>query len=344
MHLNFSPFQHRKQFRSPKRLPQTWQSSRYRATLIQPFTLPSYLHYRFGMILGRSADAQTLPPHLAQSWAGSRAGMMRYLSNHQPKLVCLDLDFEQSYIEHWADACQCSHRPLFLRVPPHPALAYRRLQGLWGVQGLQSVQGLPRSQSLAWLLKRSCDVLTAAGLLLLLSPLILAIAALVKLTSPGPVFFRQWRVGQRGQLFQIFKFRTMDLDAAARHRDVMGTQQGLNKHQQDPRITPLGHWLRKSSLDELPQLLNVLRGEMSLVGPRPWALYDAVQIRPQERSRLRALPGITGLWQVSGRSTLLDIDQVTLLDLKYLETWSLWNDFKILLMTLPSVLFAKGAC
>ena len=325
MQLNFSPFQPRKSSRRSPRSSLNWQP-RYSTSLVQPFLLPSYLHHRLGIIVGNHTEAQQLSPRFSQGWTGSRSGMLRYLSDHDPKLVCLDLDFEQSYIERWADVCLGRDRPLYLRVPSCPTLMRERLAGL------------------SWRIKRGCDGLAAVALLLLLSPLMLALALLIKLTSPGPVFFRQWRVGERGKLFRIFKFRTMSSDAAARHQEIMGNQRGLNKQTHDPRVTSLGHWLRKSSLDELPQLLNVLRGEMSLVGPRPWALYDAVQIRPEDRKRLRALPGITGLWQVSGRSKLLDIDTVTQLDLDYLRRWSLWSDFKILLMTLPSVLLAKGAC
>lgn len=326
MHLNFSAFQSRKRYRQPKRSPLSWNASRYQAVLVQPFALPPYLHHRMGVLIGTRAEAQDFSLCLSQGWASSRLGMARYLSDHHPKQVCLDPEFEQSYIERWAEVCREGDRPVFLRVPADPALARK---------------GLNR---LAWGLKRGCDGLAALVLLGVLSPVMLAIALLIPLTSPGPIFFRQWRVGQRGQLFRIFKFRTMGVDAAARHRDVMGHQQGLNKQLCDPRVTALGHWLRKSSLDELPQLFNVLLGEMSLVGPRPWALYDAVQIRPEDRRRLRALPGITGLWQVSGRSQILDIDKVTQLDLDYVQTWSLWGDLKILLMTLPSVLLAKGAC
>ena len=236
--------------------------------------------------------------------------------------VYLDLDFEQNFVENWADACLEKKKRIFIRIPSP-------------LKGPESL--------LQWLLKRGGDWVSAAILMLLLSPLMLGIALLIKLSSPGPILFRQWRVGQNGQLFRICKFRTMVQDAALRHKDVMGTQAGLNKCKNDPRVTPLGDWLRKTSLDELPQLLNVLMGHMSLVGPRPWALYDAAKLRPDHLHRLKAMPGITGLWQVTKRSELLDIDQVTLLDLHYLENWSLGHDFRILLMTIPSVIQQRGA-
>ncbi len=240
--------------------------------------------------------------------------------------VYLNLDNAQQSLEYWADVCRTSGKVSLVRVPSSRTVFARQ------------------SDRLNWSLKRLCDWSAAVVILTLLSPLLLLLALLIKVSSPGPVFFRQWRVGQNGQLFRIFKFRTMTAGAERQHRLVMGQQQGLNKCENDPRVTPLGRFMRKSSLDELPQLLNVLTGEMSLVGPRPWALYDAVQLKPSDRHRLRALPGITGLWQVSVRSKLLDIDRVTGLDLHYIKTWSLINDLKILLKTLPSVIQGRGAC
>lgn len=171
----------------------------------------------------------------------------------------------------------------------------------------------------------------------------LGLMLLMQVYSPGPIFFQQWRVGERGKLFRVLKFRTMMVDAEKLHHQVMGNQKGLHKREDDPRVTPLGRWLRKYSLDELPQLINVLRGEMSLVGPRPWALYDAVRISPEGQKRLRALPGITGVWQVEARSNLLELEAVNRCDLEYLRTWSLWGDLKILLLTLPKVLSGFGA-
>ena len=134
--------------------------------------------------------------------------------------------------------------------------------------------------------------MTASVLLLVLSPVFFVLAWLILISSPGSLFFRQWRVGKGGQLFQIIKFRSMTMDAEKNHHQVMGNQAGLHKHQDDPRVTNLGRWMRRYSLDELPQLINVLRGEMSLVGPRPWALYDALRLGPSAKKRLKALPGI----------------------------------------------------
>jgi lipopolysaccharide/colanic/teichoic acid biosynthesis glycosyltransferase len=192
-------------------------------------------------------------------------------------------------------------------------------------------------------MKRALDFLAAAILLLLFSPILLVLMVSIPMDSPGPIFFQQWRVGERGKLFRIIKFRTMTVGADDLHHQVMAKQSGLHKLENDPRVTPFGYWMRRCSLDELPQLINVLRGEMSLVGPRPWALYDALQIECQGRQRLNALPGITGAWQVGARSNLRNVSQVNAIDLNYLRHWSIQQDFKILLRTIPKVVAGTGA-
>lgn len=237
--------------------------------------------------------------------------------------ICLDPALGEKGLKFWADASEQAQKQVYLRIPPHPKL--------------------PRKPSPRWWLKRASDWGATTLLLLVLTPVMLGLALLVQTSSPGPIFFRQWRVGKRGKLFQVFKFRTMVADAEERHHEVMGDQQGLHKREDDPRITPLGRWMRKYSLDELPQLFNVLRGEMSLVGPRPWALYDALRISPAGRRRLKATPGITGPWQVEARSKLLDLEAVNNRDLEYLRGWSLGRDLKILLMTIPKVISGFGA-
>jgi exopolysaccharide biosynthesis polyprenyl glycosylphosphotransferase len=182
--------------------------------------------------------------------------------------------------------------------------------------------------------------------LILASPLMLVTAIGVKLTSPGPVLFRQERIGLKGQAFGVYKFRSMRVGADAELAELLRAQgtadRPLFKVDDDPRITPFGAFIRKYSLDELPQLFNVLKGEMSLVGPRPQraeevALYDNAAGR-----RLLVKPGITGLWQVSGRSNLSWEDTVRL-DLYYAENWSFIDDFVILLWTIRTVLQSKGA-
>lgn len=212
------------------------------------------------------------------------------------------------------------------------------------------------SAKLARGIKRMLDFFGSAALLLLCLGLFLVIALLIKLTSKGPVLFRQTRIGQHGKAFTFLKFRSMYVNNDATiHRDYVARfiagrkelssdgQSGIYKITNDPRITPLGLFLRKTSLDELPQLLNVLSGEMSLVGPRPPVLYEFQQYDVWHRRRvLEIKPGITGLWQVSGRSRT-SFDEMVRLDLQYAREWSLWLDLKILLRTPKAVVFGNGA-
>jgi lipopolysaccharide/colanic/teichoic acid biosynthesis glycosyltransferase len=213
-------------------------------------------------------------------------------------------------------------------------------------------------RSLARAAKRVIDVLASTVLLILLLPVFAAIAAAIKLTSQGPVLFRQERMGQFGKRFQFLKFRSMYLNNAPTiHQEYVrefiagkntakpsdSKQSTVYKITNDPRVTPVGRFLRKTSLDELPQFWNVLIGEMSLVGPRPPVPYEyAVYEHWHRRRVLEVQPGITGLWQVSGRSRTT-FDEMVRLDLRYATTWSLWLDFKILLATPKAVLSSKGA-
>ncbi len=193
--------------------------------------------------------------------------------------------------------------------------------------------------------KRAIDVAGAAALIVALAPVFVLAAVLVKLSGPGPVFFRQERIGRNKRSFQLLKFRSMVADAEARKRELahLNEMSGpVFKIRDDPRVTPVGRWLRKLSIDELPQLFNVLSGEMSLVGPRP-PLPDEVDLYDwSDRRRLSVKPGITCLWQISGRNTL-SFEQWMELDRKYIENRSTWLDLKILLKTLPVVLLGRGA-
>ncbi|HNT06468.1 MAG TPA: sugar transferase [Anaerolineae bacterium] len=196
--------------------------------------------------------------------------------------------------------------------------------------------------------KRAMDLLLASLLLALLSPLILLIAVAIRLGSPGPALFRQTRVGLNGRHFTMLKFRSMyngcdqTVHQRLARRFVNGqARQSVYKVVGDVRITPLGRWLRKTSLDELPQLVNVLRGEMSLVGPRPVVPYEVEQYTPYQRQRLYAVPGMTGLPQVSGRSGLT-FDKIVRLDLEYIRHRSIGLDIWILLRTIPAVLAARA--
>jgi exopolysaccharide biosynthesis polyprenyl glycosylphosphotransferase len=196
------------------------------------------------------------------------------------------------------------------------------------------------------LLKRSCDVLGSAIGLLLLSPLLLAVAVAIRLDSPGGALYRQPRRGRRGSTFNIVKFRTMRVGAEQDRSQVLHMNEvdgPLFKIKGvDPRVTRVGAFLRRTSLDELPQLWNVLKGEMSLVGPRPFVVYEADQITGWALRRLDMTPGITGLWQVLGRNDM-PFEEMTKLDYLYVTNWSVWWDFKILCQTIPVVLGKRGA-
>jgi exopolysaccharide biosynthesis polyprenyl glycosylphosphotransferase len=192
--------------------------------------------------------------------------------------------------------------------------------------------------------KRVFDVVVAGTLLVVLSPLFAVVAAAIKLTSPGPVMFRQFRSGQNRQPFRMYKFRTMGVDAEqqraalAEFNHVDGP---IFKMKDDPRVTRVGEWLRKTSLDELPQLINVLRGEMSLVGPRPFPVDESEKITGWATIRFSVPPGMTGLWQVSGRNAL-DYDDLRHLDYVYAASWSFGWDLRILLQTPATVLLRRG--
>jgi exopolysaccharide biosynthesis polyprenyl glycosylphosphotransferase len=196
-------------------------------------------------------------------------------------------------------------------------------------------------------LKRFLDVVGALVGIIILAPVFMTIAIAIKLSSPGSIFFRQERIGLHGKVFHIWKFRTMITNASAMQTDLEAKNQikdGIMfKIQKDPRIIPIGHFLRRTSLDELPQLFNVLSGQMSLVGPRPLPLRDVERFDSWHHIRHQVLPGITGLWQISGRSDIEEFDDAARLDLYYIDNWSLNLDLDILLETIRVVLFGKGA-
>jgi exopolysaccharide biosynthesis polyprenyl glycosylphosphotransferase len=193
-------------------------------------------------------------------------------------------------------------------------------------------------------IKRALDVVGAAVLIVVLLPVLLAIAVAIKLDSRGPIFFRQSRVGKAGKRFDVLKFRTMYMDAEARRDELLADSIDPNwlHLENDPRITRVGRRLRHLSLDELPQLWNVLRGEMSLVGPRPLIEAEDKMIGGWGRSRLDLTPGITGVWQVLGR-TNIPFEEMVKLDYLYVTNWSLWTDIRLILRTLPVVVTRRGA-
>ena len=195
-------------------------------------------------------------------------------------------------------------------------------------------------------IKRIIDIigsLVGLAITLVLTPFI---ALAIKLDSPGPVFFAQKRVGKNGRYFKLYKFRSMYIDAEARKKELMAQNEmdgPMFKVEHDPRITKIGAFLRKTSLDELPQFYNILIGNMSLVGTRPPTIDEFKQYDLYYRRRLSIKPGLTGLWQVSGRSDITDFKEVVKLDLEYIDNWSLSSDIRILLMTVWVVIMKKGA-
>jgi lipopolysaccharide/colanic/teichoic acid biosynthesis glycosyltransferase len=215
------------------------------------------------------------------------------------------------------------------------------------------IASVPTSESRASAIAcRALDIAGSAVLLVVLAPLFALIALAIALDSPGHAIFRQRRVGRGGRLFTVNKFRTMQSKASAQqHKDYVlqliatdaaDKDSDLFKLSADSRVTRVGRVLRKSSLDELPQLWNVLRGDMSLVGPRPTLDYEVEKYPPSWYTRFAVRPGMTGLWQVSGRSRLT-YEQMVQLDIEYARTRSLWLNIKILFRTIPAVLFARGA-
>jgi len=241
---------------------------------------------------------------------------------------------EAEGIEAWVSANFI--QTLFTRVQfdqfaGHPLLIYRT------------------TPAVSWELvaKRILDILGAFILLILTSPIMLLVAIFIRRSSPGPVIFSQNRSGLHGRAFRMYKFRSMVTNAeqARAELEVRNEMSGpVFKVKDDPRVTALGHWLRKTSLDELPQLWNVLRGEMSLVGPRPLPLYETANFGDvTQRRRMSVRPGLTCLWQVRGRNQINDFKDWVQLDLEYIDRWSLWLDLKILLRTVPVVLFGWGA-
>jgi lipopolysaccharide/colanic/teichoic acid biosynthesis glycosyltransferase len=192
--------------------------------------------------------------------------------------------------------------------------------------------------------KRAFDLLGASLGLLAVLPLMVLIVVAIKLDSPGPVLFRQQRVGRRGARFQMLKFRTMVPDAEALKeslRDRNEAREGLFKIAQDPRVTRVGRLLRRTALDELPQLLNILKGEMSLVGPRPLVVEEDASIEGSQRRRLELMPGMTGPWQILGPARV-SLAEMVAIDCLYVADWTLWSDVKILLRTVGHVIGRRG--
>ncbi|MCO5225738.1 MAG: sugar transferase [Thermomicrobiales bacterium] len=277
--------------------------------------------------LGGTADVNTL----TQQW-------------HIDEVFIVEEDHSHETISRMIESCR-SQGVEFQVVPELLQISLDRVD-------ISEINGVPlmgvRDASISgWqaVLKRGSDIVTSSILLILLGIPALIIAWAIRRDSTGSVFYRQQRIGQNGHPFMMVKFRTM-VTTADSLRDAVVERSGadvrLYKDKDDPRITGVGRWLRKYSIDELPQIWNVFKGDMTFVGPRPPLPREVAEYQPWHQQRLLVRPGMTGLWQVSGRSELT-FDQMVRLDLYYAENWSLWLDIKIVLRTIPAVIFGRGA-
>jgi exopolysaccharide biosynthesis polyprenyl glycosylphosphotransferase len=277
---------------------------------------------------------------------GSLASLEQVLGGAErvDEVIIADPDFPQDDAVELVD--QCHRRGVRVRIAPSTMeILIHRAEFVPGQSVPLFELAPPVFEGIDFALKRTFDIVGATLLLIVLSPLLLAITLAVRLSSRGPVVFRSMRRGIGERPFACLKFRTMHTDAEQSQADLEELNEAsgaLFKIRDDPRLTPIGRLLRRFSLDELPQLVNVLRGEMSLVGPRPLPERDYAMLEDWHRKRYLVIPGVTGLWQVSGRSEL-DFDDLVHLDFIYLENWSLALDVTILLKTIPAVLSRRGA-
>ena len=260
------------------------------------------------------------------------------------EVIIADPDFPQEQAVELVD--QCHRRGVTVRIAPSTMeILVHRAEFVPGASVPLFELRPPVFDGFDYAVKRSFDFVAASLLILFMSPLLAIIAVAVWVTSRGPVLYRSWRPGIGGEPFACFKFRTMRSDADQVQADLESLNEAsgaLFKIRDDPRMTPIGRLLRRYSLDELPQLFNVVLGQMSLVGPRPLPQRDFDQLEDWHKKRYLVLPGVTGLWQVSGRSEL-DFDDLVRLDFLYLERWSIGLDLSILMKTVPAVLTRRGA-
>jgi exopolysaccharide biosynthesis polyprenyl glycosylphosphotransferase len=276
---------------------------------------------------------------------GSIEDVGRIVERHKlDEVIIADPAFPQQEAVELVDACH--QRGVRVHVAPSTMeILIHRAEFVPGQSVPLFELKPPVFEGVDFAMKRTFDVIVASLLLLLLSPLLIGMSLAVRFTSRGPILYRSIRPGIGGAPFACLKFRTMYRDADERQRELEQLNEAsgaIFKIKDDPRVTPIGRLLRRYSLDELPQLLNVLKGEMSLVGPRPLPLRDFERLESWHKKRYLVLPGITGLWQVSGRSDL-DFDDLVRLDFLYLERWSPFLDLTILVKTIPAVLMKKGA-
>jgi exopolysaccharide biosynthesis polyprenyl glycosylphosphotransferase len=289
----------------------------------------------------------TVPTELFErDFAGAVHRLGALIDEHKLEAVVAPRHLQDVELEALVDVCLTSGCELFYSARSLQ-IADQRPRLFWIGDEPFFEFGTPALQGQQLVVKRCLDIAVGLTVSVLLSPVLVFIALAVRLDSAGPVFFSQDRAGLGGRRFRMHKFRTMRLGAddekeSLAHLNHTGDSR-LFKIPNDPRVTRMGALLRRWSLDELPQIWNVLRGEMSLVGPRPFFESDMEDYEAHHYRRLGAKPGLTGLWQVSGRSSVLDFEEVVRLDRQYIEQWSIWLDLSILLRTLPAVVRRSGA-
>ena len=293
-----------------------------------------------------SLKGEPLSPHLPVPHLGRADALGAYLTMNPVDEVYIAADVRRHFASLQSVVEVCERLGIPFAIPAHVFRLGRALPRDARAMAdgyVHYVLTVTRSAQDAF--KRVVDVALASAALAALAPLFLGVAAAIKLTSKGPVFFKQVRVGLRGRYFEMYKFRSMVVDAEARLTDLsaMNEQTGpVFKMRKDPRITPIGRLLRAYSIDELPQLFNILLGHMSIVGPRPPVPSEVAQYQPWQRRRLSVRPGLTCLWQVQGRNSI-GFDEWMLLDLQYVDQWSFAKDVALIGRTVPVVVSGKGA-
>ena len=297
------------------------------------------IDYEFVGVLAPGPDGTELP------LLGDLKALPRVLATHRvDEVILADSEFSERELLETVE--QAHRRGVKVRIAPKTTeLLVQRADYVPGQSVPLFEVRSPVFAGSQWVLKRAFDLVVSTVVLIAGLPLWLLISVGVTLTTPGPILYRDRRIGLGESEFDMLKFRTMYADAAEHQPYLEKANEAsgpLFKMRRDPRVTPVGGLLRRFSLDEVPQLLNVLRGQMSLVGPRPLPLRDYEQLEDWHRKRSNVLPGVTGLWQISGRSNL-GFDDLVRLDFYYLENWSVWMDVAILAKTIPAVVAGRGA-
>lgn len=324
-------------------------TNRRARTLAERYQRRPEMGYHFLGFVDKKWPSDSAQAEASGAIVSSFDSLSAYLRDHvvDEVIICLPVKSHYSAIARIVETCEEQGVPLSISTKLFN-IQNPRVRQKYFSSSLVLLISSSILDEREMVLKRLIDVVCSAALLLLLSPLLLVVALLVKLSSPGPAIFVQERVGLNKRVFRLFKFRTMVEGAESQMAELEHLNEAEGGHfkiQHDPRVTPLGRWLRRTSIDELPQLFNVLIGEMSLVGPRPLPLRDADNIVldwPRRRFGIR--PGITCLWQIAGRADQsVSFEQWMTLDMAYIDTWSLLLDLKILIQTIPAVLRGKGA-